>query len=301
MVLQIGGFTATASVPGSNLFSIDPLLGALADNGGPTLTHALLPGSPAIDRGLAPASVTEDQRGFGFERVIGVAADIGAYESRDSRVRLVPDPVDRTRKVLVVVGTRRADTITFVRDGGEIEVTLNGEFYAFNANNVHRVVAYGMEGGDKITSALAINALFDGGRGLDTLTGGNGNDILIGGYGSDILSGGAGRDLLIGGYGIDKLTGGAGDDVLIGGTTSYDQDPNSLALILGEWSSSRSYEERRLNLANGTGVPRLSAAQVVDGFAGDVLGGEGGVDLFFRNAGDQLVDRLTTESVVGVV
>ena len=33
---------------------IDPLLGALADNGGPTMTHALLDGSPAIDTGTAP-------------------------------------------------------------------------------------------------------------------------------------------------------------------------------------------------------------------------------------------------------
>ena len=41
----------------------DPLLGPLADNGGPTATHALLPGSPAIDfapNGLCPAV---DQRG----------------------------------------------------------------------------------------------------------------------------------------------------------------------------------------------------------------------------------------------
>ena len=30
---------------------VDPLLGPLADNGGPTLTHALLPGSPAINAG----------------------------------------------------------------------------------------------------------------------------------------------------------------------------------------------------------------------------------------------------------
>ena len=37
-----------------NLIDVDPLLGTLADNGGPTKTHALLPGSPALDAGLAP-------------------------------------------------------------------------------------------------------------------------------------------------------------------------------------------------------------------------------------------------------
>ena len=58
--------------------SIDPKLGALADNGGPTLTVALLPGSPAIDAGDTESAPADDQRGF--PRPAGAAADIGAYE-----------------------------------------------------------------------------------------------------------------------------------------------------------------------------------------------------------------------------
>ena len=61
----------------------DPLLGALADNGGPTFTHALLPGSPAIDAGdniLVLPGLTTDQRGAGYARVRGQAIDIGAFE-----------------------------------------------------------------------------------------------------------------------------------------------------------------------------------------------------------------------------
>src|SRR5882757_8839066 len=49
----------------------DPMLGPLQDNGGPTFTHALLPGSPAIDAGdpsFAPPP-SFDQRGPGFDRV----------------------------------------------------------------------------------------------------------------------------------------------------------------------------------------------------------------------------------------
>lgn len=57
----------------------DPLIGALSDNGGPTLTHALLPGSPAID--AADQDPTDpppiDQRGFA--RSDGLL-DIGAFE-----------------------------------------------------------------------------------------------------------------------------------------------------------------------------------------------------------------------------
>lgn len=57
-----------------------PRLGPLLDNGGETLTLALLPGSPAIDAGYDPFNLGVDQRGSGFDRVIGANADIGAYE-----------------------------------------------------------------------------------------------------------------------------------------------------------------------------------------------------------------------------
>lgn len=56
----------------------DPLLGSLADNGGNTLTHALLDGSPAIDQGNCVAGITTDQRGI--DRPQGTTCDIGAFE-----------------------------------------------------------------------------------------------------------------------------------------------------------------------------------------------------------------------------
>lgn len=63
----------------SDLVNTDPLLGPLQDNGGPTFTHALLPGSPAIDHVLPEnCIVTTDQRGV--SRPSGVGCDIGAYE-----------------------------------------------------------------------------------------------------------------------------------------------------------------------------------------------------------------------------
>jgi len=60
----------------------DPLLGPLRDNGGPTLTHELLPGSPAIDAGdpnFTPPPVY-DQRGAGFNRVVNSRIDVGSFE-----------------------------------------------------------------------------------------------------------------------------------------------------------------------------------------------------------------------------
>jgi len=59
-----------------------PLLGPLQDNGGPTFTHALLAGSPAIDAGDPSFSPPPDydQRGSGFDRVVNGRIDIGAFE-----------------------------------------------------------------------------------------------------------------------------------------------------------------------------------------------------------------------------
>jgi len=67
-------------------FSGDPLLDALADNGGPTLTHALLPNSPAIDAISAiSCTVSTDQREV--IRPIALTSadtpcDIGAFEAQ---------------------------------------------------------------------------------------------------------------------------------------------------------------------------------------------------------------------------
>ncbi|MBN2474800.1 MAG: hypothetical protein JXB62_09345 [Pirellulales bacterium] len=72
-----------------NIVGVEDLswLTPLADHGGPTQTHALLPASPAIDvgddgRALDPDGhlLTTDQRGEGFDRVVGSAVDIGAFE-----------------------------------------------------------------------------------------------------------------------------------------------------------------------------------------------------------------------------
>lgn len=73
--------SANVALPPGTLTG-DPMLAPLADNGGMTLTHALLPGSPAIDAGSNPESLPTDQRGPPFARVVGPAADIGAYESQ---------------------------------------------------------------------------------------------------------------------------------------------------------------------------------------------------------------------------
>jgi hypothetical protein len=69
-----GNQVGSASAP------IDPLLEPLADNGGPTQTMALLPGSPAIDAGNNAYATDWDQRGAPFRRIVNGVIDIGAFE-----------------------------------------------------------------------------------------------------------------------------------------------------------------------------------------------------------------------------
>jgi hypothetical protein len=71
---------STVPLPPDTLPLDDPRLAPLANNGGPTKTHALLSDSPAIDRGSNLSNFRYDQRGPGFPRVKGVCTDIGAFE-----------------------------------------------------------------------------------------------------------------------------------------------------------------------------------------------------------------------------
>jgi hypothetical protein len=82
VITGLGNRLGTAAVP------IDPKLGPLTNNGGPTLTQVPLPGSPAIDQGSKLIVGGSDQRGEPFQRVVdgdgvgGPRIDIGAVESQ---------------------------------------------------------------------------------------------------------------------------------------------------------------------------------------------------------------------------
>jgi hypothetical protein len=92
---EAGGFTGTGDLTGAN-----PMLAALADNGGPTQTMKLLPGSQAIDAGVA-AGATFDQRGMtrtvDDPGVVNAATsdgtDIGAYEAEVPCVLTCPGDI----------------------------------------------------------------------------------------------------------------------------------------------------------------------------------------------------------------
>ena len=86
-------FTVTYSItdqPGAGNITDDPLLGALADNGGPTRTHALLAGSAAVNAGTSTGAPATDQRGV--TRPQGAGVDIGAFEQGGATPVPVPGP-----------------------------------------------------------------------------------------------------------------------------------------------------------------------------------------------------------------
>ena len=99
-----GNLVGTAADP------IDPVLGPLTDNGGPTLTHSLLDGSPAIDAGSDTLVVgLSDQRGRA--RIFGTV-DIGAVEIQpDGIAQAVSDGFDVTVDVSVTFDPRSNDLV----------------------------------------------------------------------------------------------------------------------------------------------------------------------------------------------
>lgn len=121
----------------NNLVGLDPVLGPLADNGGETLTHSLLDGSPAIDQGTNSVGLTSDQRGTAFQRTIDVAAsgnasdgtDIGAVEV-GGNVPIATADLELGQSVdnrSPVIGERVTFTITVTNRGPDratnVEVT----------------------------------------------------------------------------------------------------------------------------------------------------------------------------------
>ena len=144
-------------------------LGPLAFNGGPTETHSLPGGSPAVNHGPTSGSGT-DQRGV--PRPVGPAFDTGAYER-----------VLCSGLLVNVVGTNAKDTLkgTARADG---------------------ILAQG--GNDTVRSGAG-NDKACGGNGNDKLFGEAGNDNLLGESGNDLLDGGTGNDACVGGPGSDEL------------------------------------------------------------------------------------------------
>jgi hypothetical protein len=90
----IGDTTGGSGFTVTDIRNVDAKLGPLANNGGPTQTMSLLPGSPAIDAGQNSDAPTWDQRGPGFPRIVNGRIDIGSFEVQNPPAP-VPGPQSR--------------------------------------------------------------------------------------------------------------------------------------------------------------------------------------------------------------
>ncbi|MEG4340259.1 Ig-like domain-containing protein [Microcoleus sp. D3_18_C2] len=108
-------FTTSTKV-GTSGSPLNALLNALANNGGPTQTHSLQAGSPALDSGINAnaSSLTLDQRGTGYSRIVNSTVDIGAYEEQ------TPDTTAPT-----AASFTPADNATSVAVAANLVVTLS--------------------------------------------------------------------------------------------------------------------------------------------------------------------------------
>lgn len=134
------GLAAAPNRSGSNIIPIDPMLGPLQNNGGVTLTRALIFGSPAIDKGNSPAIIA-DQRGQ--IRPIdnpfvsndgGNGADMGAFE-----VQLAPTAASISISGRVITPQKFGLTnalITLTDTQGNSRTILTGKFGGFRFNDV---------------------------------------------------------------------------------------------------------------------------------------------------------------------
>jgi hypothetical protein len=124
-----------------NLLNVNPLVGPLADNGGPTQTHALLVGSPAINAG-DPAFTGPpdfDQRGVPFERVRGPAIDIGSVEFTPLAVVNNTEDVDDGDPFNGMTSLREAIALANANPGGdliEFDAALSGQTIALGGTEL---------------------------------------------------------------------------------------------------------------------------------------------------------------------
>lgn len=122
-----GTFTASSSLieqtaggtivdNGGNITGSDPGLQALANNGGPVNTLAILASSHAYNAGSNPAALATDGRGAGFDRVSGGAPDMGAFELQIAES--TPDPGSSGQLTV---------TRTLIDGGASVQISMVNE------------------------------------------------------------------------------------------------------------------------------------------------------------------------------
>lgn len=205
---------------------LDPQIGSLEDNGGPTLTHALLAGSPAIDSADADVDcggVTVDQRGA--TRPQGAACDIGAFETGLAPATLqslidaaapgatidLPDGTYAERITLgdgkTLRGSGPANVIIDASGRGGPAVVATGDF---TIEGIRITGGDNVDNGGAIVSGFGFDITLDNVELIANRSGGDGGAVYIPGGSLD------GTNLLF----RDNVAGGNGGSIYAGGTVN---------------------------------------------------------------------------------
>ena len=282
-------FTNTASITGS----YNAATGTLTLTGSGTVTDY-----QAALRSITYVSTSTDvsARTISFQVHDATTASLAV-------TRKVGGEVQLAGSIVVVYGGTGNDTIN-VSEGANLVVTRNGTNFTFAASQVTGLEIHGGNGSDtvRVNSLNAGTALsIFGEAGNDTLVVGasvTANAILDGGSGNDTLNGGGGREILIGGTGADLILGGHSDALAITGSSIFEGNLSALNLLMSEWSSSASYQDRingLLGVSVGlNGDVTLNPLTVSDDGVRDIVYGGVGQDAFL-GAGNDLVFKSVDE------
>src|SRR5829696_2068722 len=228
----------------------DPKLGALAGNGGATQTHALLTGSPAIDKGPPSTSCPPpdtDQRGverpqdgdadstavcdigsFELEEVaenqaptvaVAPGGSCGAASDMRGTINLTLADPDDPPESLTLTSTSSNRSVLPNRNisfGGGTDASRTMTVSSLTGSGISTVTVTVSDAGD-LMGTVEVRVIA-GTAANNTLTGSASSDMIFARKGNDTASGQGANDLMCGGNGRDTLTGGPGADHFGGGS-----------------------------------------------------------------------------------
>lgn len=194
--------------------------------------------------GTAPIDVRDDAGGNGIvgndgANVITVTGGADSVDGGLGRDRLVVD----YRLAAGAVTGNSTSNFSEAGGGGRTVAITAGTFEDFTVltgsgadtltvGDGKNIIKAG-NGANTITAGNGVNSII-GGRDADTITAGNGGNVIDGGSGSNTITSGTGNDVIFGGTGVDIVVAGGGDDVItvLGGADDVDGGAGNDRLVI---------------------------------------------------------------------